>query len=217
VPARRRRGLHPQPGHHTRPDAGGDPRDQLTLQQPELGGPRRGAGLHREFPVPQRHRLGMLGELRAHQLRPFGKHHTGGDLVHPATIGHQPGRQPTQRLRVPVVSPRTGPAATSTRPRPLATCPATRGPTGTGPGGAGGFQGSSGDVGTSGPVRWRLRGTSGSTQYRLVHTIHRFVPSWGVVIGPGVIGVIGHDAPARHAHRTAHHRAPRAHRPAPLR
>jgi hypothetical protein len=214
MPARRSRGLHPQPGHHTRPDAGGDPRDQMTLQQPELGGPRRGAGLHRELPVPQRHRLGMLGELRAHQLRPFGEHHTGGDLVHPATISHQPGRQPAQRLRVPVVSSRTGPAATSTRPRSLTARPATRGPPGAGPGGAGGFQGGTGDVGTPGPVRCRLRGTSGATQYRLVHTIHRFVPSWGVVIGAGVIG---HDAPARRARRTARPRAPRAHRPPPPR
>jgi hypothetical protein len=61
----------------------------------------------------------MLGDLSTHQLHPPGEHHTRRHVVGPATIGDQPGRQPTQRLRVPVIGPGTGPPATSPRRRGL--------------------------------------------------------------------------------------------------
>lgn len=132
-PTRRGWPLHLQPDHHIRPQTSRDPAQQLALQGTQLGGPRRRASGNGELAVPQADRGGVLRHIRAYQLGPPAEHRGGGDPVLPALVHHQPGGQPAQRLRVPVIRPGTGPGpppAPPTRPPPppLSRCPRTMPP-----------------------------------------------------------------------------------------
>src|SRR5262249_45992575 len=75
-PGRRSWALDAQPGDYACADGGGDPSDELALEETELGGPGGGAGADQQLPIAQRHRLGVLGDIGAYQLRPPGEHHT---------------------------------------------------------------------------------------------------------------------------------------------
>src|SRR5437763_3320880 len=103
TPAGGGRTLDPHALDHAVSDALRDLRDQLALQQPELGRPRGGARLNGELAVLQRDRLRVFGDVLTDELGPLAEHAPRVEPLHPATVGDQPGRQPAERLRVTCV------------------------------------------------------------------------------------------------------------------
>jgi hypothetical protein len=84
----------------------------LALEQAQLGRPSGGFRLHGEYSIPQGHRRGVLGDVFADEPGPPAEHLTAGELLGPATLGGQPGGEPAEGLRVPIVGSGTGPAPT---------------------------------------------------------------------------------------------------------
>src|SRR6184192_3497681 len=112
-PARGGRTLDPHALDDAVPDARGDLVQQFSLQQPELGGPRRGAGADGQLAVLERDRLRVLGDVFADQACPLREDAGGRDAFVPATVADQPGDEPAERLRVARVRTRSRPTATA--------------------------------------------------------------------------------------------------------
>jgi molecular chaperone DnaK (HSP70) len=78
---------------------------------------------------------------------------------------------------------------------------------------AGRFQGGAGQIDAPRRLGGCLGWTRRFLEHRLVHTIHRVIPSWGWIAI--VLGGIRHGAPPRRPRRIAHPVAEQARRPAP--
>lgn len=202
--------LHLQLLHHVVADAGRDALEQLPLEQPELGGPRRRVGLHGQFTVTERNRLRVFGHVLADQFRPPAEHLTARQALGPTAVGGDPGGQSTQGLRVPVVRSGARPTTSATTAggsrRTLADTPRTT-LLGRGAGG-----------GKSGPCEVRPRQSTLFSDFRcgyvphcgrVIHTIHRVVPRCGSG-HTRLAQLVRHDAPPRHGRRNAARPAPRA-------
>jgi hypothetical protein len=105
-PIRSGRALDPHPLDYAVTRPRGDFRQQLALEQTELGRPGRRTRANGQFAILEDHRLGVFGDVFADEPRPMTEHLAVGELRVPSTLDRDPGGDPAQRLRVPRICAR---------------------------------------------------------------------------------------------------------------